>query len=192
LGTLRIIAGSLRGRRIKVPDGQEVRPTSDRVREALFGILGPSVEGLRVLDPYAGSGALGFEALSRGAVAATFLESNRDVLRVLHANAAALGVEDRCTFHAGRATGLLEKGTARGPFDLVLADPPYRDPEARRFLDALGRPGLLAPGARVVLERDRGTPEEVPSRAGLTLSRTARYGRTCLDFYSWRGEPAPG
>jgi 16S rRNA (guanine966-N2)-methyltransferase len=192
LGTLRIIAGSLRGRRIRVPDGPHVRPTSDRVREALFSILGHDLPGASVLDPYAGSGALGFEALSRGVSLVTFLECDRSALEILRANASVLGVEDRCRILHGRAQELIERGVVGGPFDLVLADPPYAAGEASGLLAALARSDLLARGARLVLERDRITPEEAGTAAGWALVRTVRYGRTCLDFYSWEGGAASG
>lgn len=192
MGELRIIAGTLRGRKIRVPPGLTVRPTSDRVRESLFDILGPLPPGARVLDVYAGSGALGLEALSRGAVAATFLESDREVLKILRANAASLGVDARCRILEGDATARLL--TARGigePFDLALADPPYGLGRPEELLGALSRGGVLAPGARVVFERDRRSEPTLGPDARLPLERTARYGRTCLDFYRWQPGPGP-
>lgn len=187
MGTLRIIAGELRGRRIRVPAGLTVRPTPDRVREALFSILGPELAGLVVLELYAGSGALGFEALSRGAARATFIESDEAVRSVLSRNAADLGVEPRCRIVAGKVETLLQGRPSQigGPYDLVLADPPYETPAGAGLLRALEAPGLLDPAARVVLQRDRRTPEFDPPRrgGGLIRVRTAVYGRNCLDFY---------
>ncbi len=184
MGTLRIVAGDLRGRRIRVPAGVRVRPTPDKVREALFDILGHDLSGTRVLDACAGSGALGLEALSRGAVSATFLEADPRVLAVLRRNAHDLGVASRCRIIQGRVEALLGKGGAGGPFDLVLADPPYAEPLREPILAALlAAAGTLAPGCRVVLERDAGSPPAPGDEKRLPLVRTARYGRTCLDFY---------
>jgi 16S rRNA (guanine966-N2)-methyltransferase len=168
-----------------------VRPTPDRVREALFSILGPDLAGLEVLELYAGSGALGFEALSRGAVRATFIESSDAVRAVLSRNATDLGVEGRCRILAGTVEALLGERSAHlgGPYSLVLADPPYAVPPGAELLRALERPGLLDPSVRVVLQRDRRIPsEEGPSRpGGLVRVRTAHYGRNCLEFYAFSG-----
>ena len=111
-GQLRIVAGKLKGRHIRVPRTSRVRPTADRVREALFSILGSSVVDARVMDAYSGSGALGFEALSRGARSAVFLESDGSVLRTLQENAAALDLTDRCAFRHGPVEELLRRDQA--------------------------------------------------------------------------------
>ena len=190
MGTLRIIAGEHRGRRIAVPDGVRVRPTADRVREALFSILGAAVTGARVLDAYAGSGALGFEALSRGARAATFLESDRRAWLALRASAAALGVLERCTLLRGRSVELIARSAVRGPFQLILADPPYAAGEAAAFLPPAAR--LLDPEGLIVLERDARITPPGPPPAGLELDRTARYGRCCLDFFRRSGRSEAG
>jgi len=194
LGTLRIIAGDLRGRRIRVPAGETVRPTPDRVREALFSILGPELSGLEVLELYAGSGALGFEALSRGAVRATFIESDDAVRAVLSRNADDLGLAGRCRILAGSVETLLREGSARlgGPYGLVLADPPYSAPAGKELLRALEKPGLLGPAARVVLQRDRRSvlAENAPRPGGLVRVRTTHYGRNCLEFYVFQASPS--
>lgn len=188
MGTLRIVAGELRGRRIRVLPGSRVRPTPDKVREALFDILGPGLVGIAVLDACAGSGALGFEALSRGASSATFIEADRKVLDLLRENAERLGVGPRCRLLGGKAEALIASRRAGGTFDLVLADPPYAEPLGAPILNALlAAPGTLAAGARVVLERDARSDAASASRPGLPLVRTARYGRTCLDFYVLEG-----
>lgn len=184
-GLLRIVAGDLRGRRIRVPDGAEVRPTGDRVREALFAILGSRVEGAGVVDAFAGSGALGLEAISRGAARVLFLESDPAVASVLRDNVRALGVAQRCRVVVGDACR--GWGALGGPVDLVLADPPYGAAgEGERLLRAIGSASALAPTGWIVLERDR----EAPVSAGnprLECFRTARYGRSCLDFYRLAG-----
>jgi 16S rRNA (guanine966-N2)-methyltransferase len=120
----RIIAGEFGGRRLKVPADRRVRPTADRVREAWMSILGHRLLGARVLDLFAGSGALGLEALSRGAASAEFVDIGRASLDAIRANVAALGVADRVLVHQGDAMRYLER-LQPGAFDLVLADPPY-------------------------------------------------------------------
>jgi len=163
------------------------------VREALFSILGPDLDGLGVLELYAGSGALGFEALSRGASAVTFVEADHEVCGILGRNASDLGVERRCRILCGEVEKVLEgaQPPPGGPFGLVLADPPYDAMPGEGLLQALGRPGWLDPAARVVLQRDRRSPAVAPaSRGGPALVRTARYARNCLDFYSFSGKSA--
>jgi 16S rRNA (guanine966-N2)-methyltransferase len=181
-GRLRIIAGELKGRRFDVPDGPSVRPTGDRVREALFSILGGRFPGGRVLDAFAGSGALGFEALSRGMDQAVFVEADPQVARLVRANAEALGVGERCRVLPEPVEGLLARGVLSGPFALVLADPPWSAGNGEAFLRALAESRVLAPAARVVLEREaKGpAPAEPP---GLSRRRTAVYGRTALELF---------
>lgn len=148
-------------------------------------------EGLRVVDLYAGSGALGIEALSRGAAFADFVESAREPRDVLSRNLAALGVGVRARIWPLRLPGALAK--LAGPLaaaDLVLADPPYGGAEARAVLEALGAPGVLRPGARVVLERHQ--KDDVPSRTGvLALVRERRYGETAVNLYEVCAEAPP-
>lgn len=178
---MRIVAGELGGRRLRVPRGAAVRPTTDRVREALFSILGP-LEGLAVLDLYCGSGALGLEAVSRGAAAVTMVDAE---IAPARANATALGVADRIELVEADALAFL--GSDRGSYDLVLLDPPYR----------LARPGgpdpskLLASrlhgGARVITESAAEHPIEL-DEAVLPRRDERRYGATVLRFH----EPAGG
>jgi len=184
MGRLRIIAGELKGRRLTVVDEPALRPTSDRAREALFSILGGHVAQARILDAYAGSGALGFEALSRGARHVTFVDSSEIALRGLERSRADLGCLDVCRVVPGKVVALLDRGALAGPFDLVLADPPYGTGEHDRFLAAAGRHRPVKPGGLLVLEnevqknQDSGT---VPP--GFVLFRRAVYGRTLLYFY---------
>jgi 16S rRNA (guanine966-N2)-methyltransferase len=168
---VRIVAGRWRGRTISAPDGRQVRPTADRVREAWMSILADAIPGARVLDLYAGSGALGLEALSRGAASATFVELNSPSLRALQANVAALGVADRVTVHRGDALRYV-KGLPAGAFDVVLADPPYARDDAARLV-ALFR---STPFARIL---------SVEHKAGDRLDgdSTRRYGDTALTFF---------
>lgn len=182
---MRVIAGEFGGRPLEAPRGRNTRPTSDRVREALFMALGP-LDGLTVVDLYAGSGALGIEALSRGATRVHFVESDRSTRAVIERNLANLGITSRAELW-----GLhLPRGLKRvaGPLreaGLVLADPPYGGEDARVVLTALGAEGVLRAGARVVLERH--AKDAVPEVAGvLVRSRERRYGETVVDLYEAR------
>lgn len=182
---MRIIGGSARGRVLRAPRGEGTRPTRDRVRQSVFDVLGQRTDGLAVLDLFAGSGALGLEALSRGAARAVFVERAPAALEVLRRNVATLGFEDRATI---RRADALAPGGLPGPFDLVFADPPYAL-GAGAVLEALAAApgGLLAPGARVVLEHGR--RETLPDRAGRLVREDARrYGETVVSFF--RADPA--
>jgi 16S rRNA (guanine966-N2)-methyltransferase len=151
---MRIVAGERRGQRLAAPPGRATRPTSDRVRESLFAILA-DVGGARVLEPFAGTGALGFEALSRGAESVVFCELEAAALAVLRENAARLRYADRCTIRRQDGRRRLAADAAAGAtYDLILLDPPYRVlptliPDLDRHL-----PALLAPEGRAVLESD--------------------------------------
>jgi 16S rRNA (guanine966-N2)-methyltransferase len=182
-GTLRVVAGTLGGRLLQAPPGTDTRPTSARVREAVFNALDSlgAIDGARVLDAYAGSGALGIEALSRGAAHATFTEVDAASRAVVAANVAALDLDQRATVTG--ADGARTAASA-GPFDLVLLDPPYAFDGWAALLDAVV-PGL-SPDAVVVLESDR----EVPLPATLTAVRAKRYGSTVVLFASPTGAPS--
>ncbi len=186
---LRVIGGVLSGRRFRVPPG-EVRPTSDRVRESLFGRLG-DLSGVRVLDLYAGSGALGIEAISRGAIAATFVEQDARALKVLRANLLELGIDSIASVVAGDVSVAVRRlGRAAERFDLVLIDPPYASEEPARAFAALIGSAILAPGAMVVLERDRRHPS--PHAEGLPALDERRYGDTVVArFIAGRIEQKP-
>lgn len=179
---MRVIAGRLKGRRIDAPKGARVRPTYDRVRESVFDILGPRVDGARVLDLFAGSGALGIECLSRGAESVTFVERDRGVLGVLRANIEALGISASAVVVHGDAVRLLAGIVPGGPFELVFVDPPYASGLAGTALALLSSRTDLAPGALVVVEHARG---EAPEAAGgaLALTRSERYGTTEVSFF---------
>lgn len=187
---MRIVAGELGGRVLRAPHGDATRPTSEKVREALFSILGSPGPNACVLDPFAGAGGLGLEALSRGAVHVTFVESARPALAALRENIATLAVGDRTTVQAG--DGVRAAASARPPQALaqhwrwVLIDPPYRSDLAVRAAEALPAE-VLAEATRVVIEHDRRNP---PPEALGTLLRTdlRRYGDTHLSFYRPRSE----
>jgi 16S rRNA (guanine966-N2)-methyltransferase len=179
---VRIVAGQLGGRRLRAPSGDATRPTSERVREALFNILGPVPPDTHVLDLFAGSGAVGIEALSRGAASATFADTARGALATLRQNLAELGVADRARVVAGDAIALL-RARPPAPWRWVFIDPPYRSDLAIRALDALGaEPDSLAPDAVVIVEYDRRNPP-LERHGSLLRTDSRRYGDTLLAFY---------
>jgi 16S rRNA (guanine966-N2)-methyltransferase len=176
---VRVVAGRLGGRRLATPRGTLTRPTSDRVREALFGVLG-DVEGARALDLFAGSGALGIEALSRGAAHATFVEADPAAVAAVRRNVADLKLGDVADLRRADARAFLRNAPRAGRhYDLVFVDPPYR--HAAALADALGEglPPVLAPGARVVVESDRRDPLEL----ALPLLDERRYGDTLIRIH---------
>jgi 16S rRNA (guanine966-N2)-methyltransferase len=178
---LRVVAGTAGGRRLVAP--ASVRPTTDRVREALFASLGDHVVDARVLDLYAGSGALGIEALSRGAAAAVFVDADRAAIDACRANLATTGLAERAQVHPGSVATLLGAGPPTAPFDLVVADPPYADAAAAAaaILAALGEPGWLTPHARVVLETPtRAGPPSPAAGTGWEIRSERKYGDTLL------------
>jgi len=179
---MRIIAGRLKGRRLDGPAQPGVRPTSDSLRETLFNVIGDAVEGARVLDAFAGTGAVGIEAVSRGAAHVTFVERDRRVQKGLERNVASVGLGDACKIVAEdfeRAAGGL------GLFEIVFLDPPY---------DARDLDGIVAAGARsvapagiAILEHSR--RRQPPETAGdLVRTRTLLAGDSALSFYQW---PSP-
>lgn len=180
-GSTRIIAGAARGMRLTVPRGRAVRPTSDRVREALFSIL--VVPGERVLDLFAGTGGLGLEALSRGAQHATFVEHDARAQHVLEENVArigsAMGADTKILHMPVHSALRTLKGSS---YDLVFADPPYASSELAAMLVDLCRYGLLSPGARVVCEHSsRSAPPPPPPC--LQLQQTRSWGEVALTFF---------
>jgi 16S rRNA (guanine966-N2)-methyltransferase len=183
---LRITGGRLAGRRLSVPRS-DVRPSADRVRESLFARLG-SLAGKRVLDLFAGSGALGFEALSRGAEQVVFVDRSPAVLATLRANAEALRVLDAVMLCRGEARAVLRRLAGGAPFDLVFLDPPYAGGALAGALPALMEAELLAPDALVVAESDRRHPPE--PTAGLAVIDERRYGDTLITWFVPRGPAA--
>jgi 16S rRNA (guanine966-N2)-methyltransferase len=177
---VRVIAGIHGGRRLKAPPGRGTRPTSDRVREALFSMLG-ALDGERVLDLFAGSGALGIEALSRGAGTVVFVERAARAAGVLSENLSALGVSDRVELRRVEALAALRTARERGEFyDLVFIDPPYADAVALGPKLSALLPPLLAPGARIVTESDRRGPLGLDA----PIATERRYGDTSITIHS--------
>jgi len=167
---LRIIAGEFKGRRLKTPGGRTVRPTGDRVKEAWFSILQQSIPEARVLDLFAGSGALGFEALSRGAVAVDFVENHKASLTTIRENAATLKVEDRVTIHRMDAVRFAER-LQPAQYDVAFADPPYATGDAERLVMVFRQ----TPFARVFAI-------EHAADTALAGDDTRRYGDTAITF----------
>jgi 16S rRNA (guanine(966)-N(2))-methyltransferase RsmD len=179
----RIVAGTLGGRRLAAPPGAGTRPTSDRVREALFSAVQAHVDlaGARFADLYAGSGAVGLEALSRGAAHVLLVESDARAARVVRENVTALRAAPAARLVIGKVHTVLAAGPDGGPYDVVFADPPYAvpDEEITAMLRALVDGGWLAPEALVVVERSSRTGP-VEWVEGVTAERSRRYGETTL------------
>ena len=183
---MRIIAGSYRSRTLVAPSGMATRPTSDRLRETLFNVLAPRIEGARFLDLYAGSGAVGIEALSRGAASVEFIESAPAALAVMRSNLARLGITAGFRIHAASVATALRRMKAGPPFEVVFLDPPYD--AAREYEATLGLlggmdVGLLADGALVIAEHRK--KERLEERYGkLGRTRLLQQGDAALSFYA--------
>lgn len=176
---MRIIAGSLKGRRLKTPAWADLRPTSDKLRETLFNIIAGRVPGARVLDVFAGTGAIGLESLSRGADAVVFIESHRRAAALVAANVELCGARNRCAIIRDAAERALQKPIAGGPFDLVMLDPPYDFEPLGAVLAHAAR--HLAPGGLMVLEHaSRRIPPEVKEAQAV---RTVRSGDSALTLF---------
>jgi 16S rRNA (guanine966-N2)-methyltransferase len=191
---MRIIAGQCKGRTLKAPKWEGLRPTSDRLRETLFNILAHRIDDSRVLDVFAGTGAVGLEALSRGAVQATFIEKDRRAVALIEENAKLCGVRDRCII-VGDAAEIALDEHVHERFDLIVLDPPYEWPELSEILSRAVP--LLAPDGLMVLEHAWRRPP--PEAKGSLLRRTVRSGDSALSFYdlaaeapSAKADPLPG
>jgi 16S rRNA (guanine966-N2)-methyltransferase len=186
---MRIIAGKFRGRRIVAPTGMATRPTSDRVREAWFSMLGP-LNGL-VVDLYAGTGALGFEALSRGADRVIFVESAKPALKSIESNAKTLGVMDQITLMSSTVETAIRSLKRLGPFDLILTDPPWTHMQSAELtLRRLLSSDLLTEDGRIVLGHPRGKPVELSGSAGLQIDKARNWGDSAATFFSRAEKPA--
>lgn len=171
---MRIIAGEWRGRILRAPDGDTTRPTADRTRETLFSMLMSrlgSFDGLSVADLFAGSGALGLEALSRGAQSALFIEQDSAAIRAIRTNIAALKAQDRSEV---RASSVLSQGAIKQPFDMIFLDPPYGTSAGAVALDKLARIGWIGEGTWVSLETGAG---EVPQTRAFDIESERTVGK---------------
>ncbi|MBF0626756.1 MAG: 16S rRNA (guanine(966)-N(2))-methyltransferase RsmD [Magnetococcales bacterium] len=193
---VRVSGGSLRGRGLLTPPDERVRPTTGRMREMIFSILGSRLIGARVLDLFAGSGVLGIESVSRGAASACFVELDRGVARLLHANLVSCGIE--------HASTLIEDSVVRpgvderiqrdlkircnvfAPFDLLFMDPPYRQGLVPATLEMLAASTLLAPGAVAVAEHEAGIVGKGVAPAWRPM-QNRRHGETQISFWQWSG-----
>jgi 16S rRNA (guanine966-N2)-methyltransferase len=154
------------------------------VREALFNILGQDLSGFDVLELFAGSGAIGFEALSRGARRVVFVEANPKTAVALRRAAEELGVANEVRIVIGRVEDVLDRARLGGPYHVIVADPPYEDTAEARLVDGVDAGRLLGMHGTLVVERESRNPAE-PGHSGLELVRTAAYGRTSLDFFKY-------
>ncbi len=178
---MRVIAGALRGRRLESPRWSGLRPSSDRLRETLFNILAPRIEGARVLDLCAGTGAVGIEALSRGAGRVAFVDADPRACALIAKNLANCGLTERYTIH--RATVEQASNTLREAFDIVFLDPPYAEPALDRFVEWAAR--AVAVGGMLVVEHDR-RRGIATSASPLEHARTIRSGDSVLTCFSSR------
>jgi 16S rRNA (guanine(966)-N(2))-methyltransferase RsmD len=179
---VRIIAGKYKGRRLKAPTWEGLRPTSDKLRETLFNILAPRIEGARVLDGYAGTGAVGIEALSRGAATATFVESDRRAAADIERNLEACGMTERATvLRSDWRAALRLLGRAGAVIDIAFFDPPYAWKDTHRCLEELGRRGLLPAGGWAVIEHRKNVgPRDLE---GWDLLRELQVGDSCFSIF---------
>jgi 16S rRNA (guanine966-N2)-methyltransferase len=174
---VRLISGEFGGRLLDAPPGRRMHPMGERIRNALFNSIGSEVRGARVLDAFAGTGAVGLEALSRGAEHVTFVERDKLLQKILAANIARLGVEDRTTLVRASVASWLETGEPES-FDIILVDPPYHDTQFSTVSRLLG---LLKPSALMVLSHPG--KGEVPTKTGVVVVDNRSYGNADLTFY---------
>ncbi len=180
---MRVITGIAKGRKLKAARGREVRPTSDRTKEALFNILGPRIMKAKFLDLYAGTGAIGIEAISRGAEKTVFIERNLRAVKIIRHNLESTGLQERAEVYCQEVGQAIELLSARDErFDLIYLDPPYLQNLVNRSLFQLNNSGLLASGGLIIAESSK--LDELPEQAGqLKMFRQERYGDTVLSFY---------
>lgn len=186
---MRIITGSAKGKRLLTLEGETTRPTSDRIKEAMFSSIQFDIEGRRVLDLFAGCGQLGLEALSRGAASAMFVDASSDAIALVKKNIAATGFREKCrTLVSDYRNYLRKAGGKVAPFDLVFLDPPYAMQACTDALCRLVREDLLAPGALVVMECGEEVP--APEKAGtFEVLKSTRYGKkTGIEILLYRGK----
>ncbi len=180
---MRIIGGEYRGRKIKQPEFETVRPTKDRIREAVFNIIAEKVPGSSVLDVFSGSGAYGIEALSRGAEKAVLIEKDERCCRVITENVRALGLEDRVRLMKGDAFGAIEElGQNKERFDLVFSDPPYSKDMAKKTLNSINHYDIVIASGLLVIEHHKG--EELPAmEGGVFRLKQKVYKDTVISIY---------
>ena len=181
---MRITAGTMRGRRLRAPSGLELRPTSDKVKEALFNILSSQIEGATLLDLYAGTGGIGIDALSRGAQNVVFVENNKRHLQYLKKNIASISFEGKAEIFATAATDFLRKAKKQmRSFDIIFVDPPYQSSEIEKILPMIQEGDMIVDQGLVVIEHfhKKTLPERVENLFSL---KKYKYGETVLSFYA--------
>ncbi|MEK6325348.1 MAG: 16S rRNA (guanine(966)-N(2))-methyltransferase RsmD [Acidobacteriota bacterium] len=181
-GEMRVIGGIHRGRRLRTIGGLAVRPTSDRLRERLFNILAPRIQGSRFLDICAGSGAVGIEALSRGASEVTFIERSRRACAVIEANLASLGIAQATIINQNAAVSLKQLDQETTQFDIAFFDPPYASEIYTQVMNQLSSGNLLTAEALVIVEHRVKTPPG-PDCGKLRIFREVKQGESALAFY---------
>lgn len=178
---MRVIAGEARGKRLQGPKGSDVRPTTDRVKESVFNIIQFEVPGARVLDLFAGSGALGIEALSRGAAYCVFVDASKESVKIIRENVAACGMEKRCTIQRADSESFC-KSFRGGTFDLVFLDPPYGKGMINLAIEALVSCDILSERGIIVAESNK--EEDLPQEIGaIELAKVYHYGNTKISIY---------
>ena len=177
---MRVISGTAKGKTLKTIEGLDTRPTVDRVKEAVFGSIQFDLQDSRVLDLFAGSGAMGIEALSRGAAEGVFVENNARAMAVVKQNAQYTGVDKRSRFIESDFVAALSK--ISGEFDFIFIDPPYASDYYKKAMEIIADKKLLASGGRIICEHDREIGD-MPSR--LVPLKSKKYGKTYITYYAW-------
>ena len=186
---MRIITGSAKGKRLETLEGEATRPTSERIKEAIFSSIQFEIEDRRVLDLFAGSGQMGLEALSRGASRATFIDSSREAMEIVKKNARLTGLDDNCHYLVSDWKNYIRKASGREQFDLVFVDPPYAMMCCAEAADYLAEREVIIPGALVVLEsgEEEILPEDERLR-GFEVIKSTHYGKkTILNILVYHG-----
>ena len=186
---MRIITGCAKGKRLETLEGEATRPTSERIKEAIFSSIQFEVEDRRVLDLFAGSGQMGLEALSRGAARATFIDSSREAMEIVKKNARLTGLDDSCHYLVSDWKNYIRKASGREQFDLVFVDPPYAMQCCAEAADYLAEREVIIPGALVVLESGE---EEIDANderlRGFEVIKSTHYGKkTILNILVYHG-----
>ena len=186
---MRIITGSAKGRRLETLEGESTRPTSERIKGAIFSSIQFECEGRAVLDLFAGSGQMGLEALSRGAARATFIDSSREAMEIVKENAKATNLCDKSHFLVSDAKNYIRKASGRERFDLVFVDPPYALMCCSEIADSLARSGIIIPGAIVVLESGEEKIDLGDKRlSGYEVIKSRSYGqKTTVNILFYKG-----
>ena len=181
---MRVIAGEYRGRRLDRIEGMEIRPTSDKVKESLFNILGDAVIDSNFLDLFGGTGGIGIEALSRGAKHVVFIDTSIKSIKVLKGNLDHLNIKDNVeVFHTDYSTAIVKLYKYNRQFDIIFIDPPYSVGMAQNALEEINKSPILAQSGLIIVEHD--LKDDMPKRVGkLYLYRIKEYGNTTLSFYS--------